>query len=234
MQANFKLNQIIDLLPLHIYEEWTPHFELIDLKLGQTLYEPGQKVAHLHFPLTAIVSGVHILENGDTTQIAMTGNEGVVGIDLLIGAARTLNRAVVLKAGLALRLKLKLVMISFNQEPLVQQLVLKFTQTSFTQIAQGSVCNRHHTLDHQLCCMILRILDRQDDSNILLTHESIATLLGVRREGVTQAAKRLMNASIINYSRGHIKVLDRPALEGRACECYSVTHHEEHRLLTTA
>ena len=233
MQENYKLNKIIDSLPQHIYKEWRPHFEPIDLKLGQILHEPGSVMGHIHFPLTAIVSDVRILDNGNATQIAMTGNEGVVGIYLLLGSQRTPNQAIVIKAGTAIRLRLSLVMGSVYLEPQVQQLILRYAQTSLTQMAQGSVCHRHHTLEQQLCCMLLLILDRQDNLNILLTHESIATLLGVRREGVTQAAKRLMNASILSYCRGHITVLDRLALEERACECYTVIHDEERHLLTT-
>ena len=187
MQINYKLNRIIDLLPSDIFKEWEPHLELVDLKQGQVLHEPGRLVSHLHFPLTAIVSWIRILANGDATQVAMTGKEGVVGIYLLMGAAHTHNRGVVQKAGTALRLRISVVLGSFNQGNPVQQLFLRYTQTLLTQIAQGSVCHRHHALEQQLCSMLLLMLDRQEGDSISLTHEAIANLLGVRREGVTQA-----------------------------------------------
>lgn len=233
MQINYKLNRIIDLLPSDIFKEWEPHLELVDLKQGQVLHEPGRLVSHLHFPFTAIVSWIRILANGDATQVAMTGKEGVVGIYLLMGAAHTHNRGVVQKAGTALRLRISVVLGSFNQGNPVQQLFLRYTQTLLTQIAQGSVCHRHHALEQQLCSMLLLMLDRQEGDSISLTHEAIANLLGVRREGVTQAAKRLMNDGILNYTRGRITVLNRAALERRACECQSVIRDEERRLLTT-
>ena len=163
----------------------------------------------------------------------MTGKEGVVGIYLLMGAAHTHNRGVVQKAGTALRLRISVVLGSFNQGNPVQQLFLRYTQTLLTQIAQGSVCHRHHALEQQLCSMLLLMLDRQEGDSISLTHEAIANLLGVRREGVTQAAKRLMNDGILNYTRGRITVLNRAALERRACGCQSVIRDEERRLLTT-
>ncbi len=233
MNSNYKLNTIINLLPNEVFKEWARHFELVDLKLGQVLHEPGRVVGHLHFPLDTIVSWVRILKNGDTAQVAMTGKEGVVGIYLLMGAAHTHNRAIVQKAGTAIRLRLSVVLGSFNQGNAVQQLFLKYTQTLFTQIAQGSVCYRHHSLDQQLCRMLLLTLDRQASPSIELTHELMASLLGVRREGVTQAAKRLMNDNILSYTRGHITVLDRAALEKRACECYSVIRDDERRYLST-
>lgn len=232
MQIHYRLNKIIDLLPSDIFKEWAPHLELVDLKPGQVLHEPGRIVSHVHFPLTAIVSWIRLLENGDATQVAMTGKEGVIGIYLLMGAVHTHNRAVVQKAGTALRLRLSVVLWSFNQGNPVQQLFLRYTQTLLTQMAQGSVCHRHHALEQQLSSMLLLMLDRQDSDSIGQTHESLANLLGVRREGVTQAAKRLMNDGILKYSRGHITVLDRTALAQRACECHSVIRDEERRLLT--
>ena len=232
MQINYRLNKIIDLLPSDIFKEWSPHLEWVDLKQGQVLHEPGRIVSHLHFPLTAIVSWIRLLENGDATQVAMTGKEGVIGVYLLMGAAHTRNRAVVQKAGTALRLRLSVVLGSFNQGNPVQQLFLRYTQTLITQMSQGAVCHRHHTLERQLCSMLLLMLDRQDDDSIGLTHESMANLLGVRREGVTQAAKRLMNDGILSYSRGRITVLNQTALAERACECHSVIRDEERRLLT--
>lgn len=220
MQPDSHLNQVISLLPRHVVDEWTPHFERVELKSGQVLYEPGRVLRHLYFPLTSIVSWVRILENGASTKVAMTGREGVVGIYLLMGAAQTLNRAIVQKAGAALRLRLSVVLSSFNQGSAVQKILLRYTQTLFNQIAQGAVCHRHHTLEQQLCCMLLLTLDRQDSPTIVLTHELIASLLGVRREGVTQAARRLMTENLIHYSRGVITVIDHAALKERSCECY--------------
>lgn len=233
MQKSINLNKIISFLPSAVVTEWAPHFEHVDLKLGQVLYEPGRILGHLYFPLTAIVSWVRILENGASTKVAITGREGVVGIYLLMGAAQTLNRAIVQKAGSALRLRLSVVLNSFNQGNAVQNILLRYTQTLFNQMAQGSVCHRHHSLEQQLCCMLLLTLDRQDDNTIVLTHELLASLLGVRREGVTQAAHRLMKQNLISYSRGNITVHDRVALEKRSCECYSVINNEYRRFLTT-
>ena len=226
MQPECHLNQLISLLPSHIVAEWTPHFEHVELKLGQVLFEPGRVLSHLYFPLTAIVSWVRILENGTSTKVAITGREGVVGIYLLMGAAQTLNRAIVQKAGSALRLRLSVVLGSFNEGSAVQKVLLQYTQTLFNQMAQGTVCQRHHTLEQQLCCMLLLTLDRQDSRTIVLTHELIASLLGVRREGVTQAARRLMKENIIRYRRGVITVIDRESLEKRSCECYCAMQAE--------
>ncbi|WP_233252856.1 Crp/Fnr family transcriptional regulator [Limnohabitans sp. T6-20] len=175
------------------------------------------------------MSWVHILENGASTEIAITGREGMVGIYLLMGAAQTNNRAIVQKAGSAMRIRLSVVLNSFNQGNAVQKVSLHYAQTLMNQISQVSVCNRHHTLEQQLCRMLLLTLDRQDSQTIVLTQELMASLLGVRREGVTHAAHRLMNQNILHYSRGNITVLDRKALEKRACECYSVISREYDR-----
>lgn len=234
MQPSVHANQIISFLPPDVVTEWAPHFEHVELKLGQVLYEPGRVLGHLYFPLTAIVSWVRILENGASTKVAITGREGLVGIYLLMGAAQTLNRAIVQKAGAALRLRLSVVLGSFNQGNAVQRVLLRYTQTLFNQMAQGSVCHRHHSLEQQLCCMLLLTLDRQDDNTIVLTHELLASLLGVRREGVTQAARRLTKQNLISYSRGNITVHDRVALERRSCECYSVINDGYNRCLTAA
>jgi CRP-like cAMP-binding protein len=232
MQEDIRLNKIISFLPSAIIDEWAPDFEHIDLQLGQVLYEPGRVLGHLYFPLTAIVSWVRILENGASTKVAITGREGVVGIYLLMGAEQTLNRAIVQKPGSALRLRLSAVLNKFNHGNEVQRIFLRYTQTLFNQMAQGSVCHRHHSLEQQLCCMLLLTLDRQDSPTIVLTHELLASLLGVRREGVTQAARRLMQQNFIRYSRGNITVLNRTALEQRSCECYNVINNEYNRFLS--
>ena len=226
MQNSPNSNKIINLLSDQIQEEWSPHFEPVELKLGQVLYEPGRAIGHLYFPLTAIVSWVHILESGASSEIAITGREGIVGIYLLMGAAQTNHRAIVQKAGSAIRIRLSVVLNSFNQGNTVQKIFLRYTQTLLNQISQVSVCNRHHSVEQQLCRMLLLTLDRQDSKTIVLTHELMANLLGVRREGVTHAAHRLMNENILHYSRGNITVLDSKALEDRTCECYSVISRE--------
>jgi CRP-like cAMP-binding protein len=234
MQKNIRLNKIIALLPPSVVNEWTPHFEHVELKQGQVLYAPGGVLRHLYFPLTAIVSWVRILENGATTKVAMVGREGVVGLYLLLGAVQTLNCAMVQKAGSAIRLQLGDVLTHFNHGDEVQKIFLRYTQTLFNQMAQGSVCHRHHALEQQLCCMLLFTLDRQDSNTIALTHERLANLLGVRREGVTQAAHRLMQQNAIRYSRGNITVLNRQALEEQSCECYNVINDEYQRFLSAA
>ena len=226
MQIDIHANKVISFLPSDILDEWAPHFEHVELKLGQVLQEPARVVSHLYFPLTAIVSWVRILENGASTKVAITGREGVVGIYLLVGGPHTHNRTIVQKAGTAVRLRLSVVLNSFNHGNVVQKIFLRYSQTLLNQMAQGSICHKHHSLEQQLCCMLLLTLDRQDNNIIVLTHELIANLLGFRREGVTQAAHRLMNENIINYSRGYITVLDRDALNKRTCECYNVISDE--------
>ena len=231
MQNTSNTNKIIGFLSDSAFEEWAPYFEPVDLTLGQVLFEPGRIIGHLYFPLTAIVSWVHVLENGASTEIAITGREGVVGIYLLMGALQTNNRAIVQKAGAAIRIRLSAVLNSFNQGNVVQKVLLRYAQTLMNQVSQVSVCNRHHSLEQQLCRMLLQTLDRQDSNTIVLTHELMANMLGVRREGVTHAARRLMNENILHYSRGNITVLNRKALEERACECYNVISREYDRFL---
>lgn len=231
MVKNPDLNQIISFLPEVIHEEWAPHFEPTDLEVGQILYEPGRALKHLYFPLTTIVSWVHVLENGSSSDVAIIGREGVIGIYLLMGASQTYNSAVVLKAGSAIRINLSVVLNSFNQGTAVQKVFLRFTQNLITQVSQGAVCHRHHSLEQQLCRMLLMILDRQDGNDITMTHESMAKFLGVRREGVTQAARRLMEENTISYTRGHVVVLDRKSLEKRSCECYNIIKNDHDNCL---
>ena len=233
MHADFRSNKIISLLPKEIVEEWMPHFEEVNLKFGQVLYEPGSALGHLYFPLTAIVFGVHTLENGASTKIATTGREGVVGIYLLMGAAKTHNQAIVHKAGTAIRLRLSVLLHHFNHGSAVQKIFLRYAQTLFIQMSQNSVCHKHHSLEQQLSRMFLQTLDRQDGDAIALTHEAMADMLGVRREAVSQAAHRLMNANVITYSRGHITVLNRADLETRTCECYKVISEEYRNFIAT-
>ena len=224
-------NHILSLLPEITVNTWAPHFETIDLPMGKVLHESGSILRHMYFPTTAIVSWVYVLENGASTEIAMAGHEGVVGMYMLMGGGKSHNQAVVHTAGQAIRIPLSVVLESFNQDHEVQRIFWLFTRALITQMAQIAVCHRHPTLDQQLCRLLLLILHRIDGDAIMMTHEVIASLLGVRREGVTLAAKKLMHEGLISYARGHITVLDRAALELRACECYSVISQEYERLL---
>ncbi len=231
VKRQFQENHILALLPGASYADWAPHFEIINLPLGKVLYEPGAILGHVYFPTTAIISWIYVLSNGASTEVVMTGREGLVGMYQLMGGGKSHNRAMVQTAGQAVRLPLSVALSSFTQNQQVQRLFLLYTQAMITQMAQIGVCHRHHTLDQQLCRMLLLTLDRMDGINIAMTHELMSELLGVRREGVTLAAKRLMKNGVIHYSRGHITVLDRAQLENRVCECYGVIRQEYERLL---
>lgn len=207
------------------------HLEPIDLALGQVLYEPDVAEHYAYFPTTAIVSLLYVMSNGDTAEIAMVGNEGVVGISLFMGGNSTPSRAVVLSGGKGLRLGARLLKEVFDTSGQTMHVLLRYTQALITQMAQTAVCNRHHTLDQQLCRRLLLSLDRLAGDELAMTQELMANMLGVRREGVTEAALNLQKAGLISYARGHIKVLDRVGLEKRACECYAVVKHEYDRLL---
>jgi len=224
-------NHILAQLPESTAAAWQPEMETIDLPMGEVLYEPGSVLCHLYFPTTAIVSWVYLLENGASTEIAMTGREGVVGMYMLMGGGKSNNRAIVQKAGQAIRVPLRRVLDSFSQGHDVQRLFWRFTRALITKMAQIAVCHRHHTLDQQLCRMLLLTLNRIDGDTIVMTHEVLASLLGVRREGVSMAAKKLMEDGLVSYSRGRITVHDRAALERRACECYGVIRHEYEQLV---
>jgi CRP-like cAMP-binding protein len=201
------------------------------MPLGSVLYEPGVALSHVYFPTTAIVSLLYVMENGTSTEIAVVGHEGIVGVSLFMGGESTPSRAVVQSAGKGFRLKARIVKEEFNRAGPVLHLFLRYTQALITQMSQTAVCNRHHTLDQQLCRWLLLSLDRLQADEIVMTQERIANMLGVRREGVTDAALKLQRAGLIRYSRGHIVVLDRQALQKRACECYSVVKKEDERLL---
>jgi CRP-like cAMP-binding protein len=234
MPRQFTKNNILNLLPEATYNAWAPYFETVELPMGQVLYRPGSILSHMYFPTTAIVSWVYVLENGASTEIAMTGREGVVGMYMLMGGGKSHNQAIVQTAGQAIRIPVKLVMDTFSQGHQVQSIFWLFTRGLITQMAQIAVCHRHHTVDQQLNRMLLLTLDRMDDNTIVMTHEVIASLLGVRREGVTMAAKKLMDEGIIRYARGRITIQNRTALEQRACECYGVIRQEYARLLPVA
>jgi CRP-like cAMP-binding protein len=224
-------NRIVAALPAAEYDRLLPCLEPTDLPLGHVLYEPGTTLKHLYFPVSGIVSLLYMLENGASAEIAITGNEGVVGIALFMGGHSTSSRAVVQSAGYAYRMKAAFLAKEFDTGGPLHRLLLIFTQALITQMSQTAVCNRHHRLDQQLCRWLLLSLDRLPAMELKMTQELIADMLGVRREGVTQAAGNLQKAGLISYRHGRIKVLDRPGLERRACECYSVVRQETDRLL---
>lgn len=215
-------------------DEWrriAPQLETVDLPLGKVLYESGASMSHVYFPTTAIVSLLYVMEDGASAEIAVVGHEGVVGIALFMGGETTPSRSVVQSAGMGYRLRASAIKEEFNRSGPVMHLLLRYTQALITQMAQTAVCNRHHSLDQQLCRWLLLSLDRLNSNELVMTQELIANMLGVRREGVTEAALRLQRLGLIRYTRGHITVLDRPALEERVCECYSVVKKEYDRLL---
>jgi CRP-like cAMP-binding protein len=229
--ADPRQNRLLDALPDAEWERWLAHLEPVDMPLGKVLYEPGIRLTHVYFPTTSIVSLLYVMEDGASAEIAVVGHDGLVGISLFMGGESTTNRAVVQSAGQGFRLKANLLMLEFNRAGPVLHLLLRYTQALITQMAQTAVCNRHHSLDQQLCRWLLLSLDRLPTNELIMTQELIANMLGVRREGVTEAAGNLDKAGLIRYRRGHITVLDRSGLEKRTCECYSVVKHEYDRLL---
>ena len=228
---NPRANHLLAALPRPEWARWLPQLELTDMPLGQVLYESGRTLDHVYFPTTAIVSLLYVMENGASAEIAVVGNEGLVGISLFMGGGSTSSRAVVQSAGRGYRLAAQAMKEEFNQAGPVMHLMLRYTQALITQMAQTAVCNRHHTLDQQLCRWLLLSLDRLAGTELQMTQELIANMLGVRREGVTAAALSLQHAGLIRYARGRISVLDRPGLERRTCECYGVVKREYDRLL---
>ncbi|MGA3156750.1 MAG: Crp/Fnr family transcriptional regulator [Steroidobacteraceae bacterium] len=224
-------NHLLAALPPEEFARLGPHLELIPMQLGQTLYEPGDQLQHVYFPTTAIVSLLYILESGSSAEIAGVGNEGVLGISLFMGGNSTPSSAVVQTAGFGYRLAGSLLKSEFNRGAMVQRLLLRYTQALLTAMCQTAACNRHHSIEQQLCRWLLQIVDRMPQRELVMTQELIASALGVRREGVTEAAGKLQRAGLINYRRGHISVSDRLGLEGRACECYAVLHREVSRLM---
>jgi len=207
------------------------HLEPVDMPLGDVVYESGRLLDHVYFPTTCIVSLLYVLDNGASAEIAVVGYEGVVGISLFMGGETTPSRAVVQSAGSAFRLPSAVMKAEFTRGGSMQHLMLRYTQALITQMAQTAVCNRHHSVDQQLCRWLLLSIDRLSAPEITMTQELIANMLGVRREGVTEAAGKLQDAGVIRYRRGHIKVLDRARLEGMSCECYEVVRRETARLL---
>ena len=223
-------NHLLAALPPGEWQRWLPQLEQVEMPLGLVLYESGTTLSHVYFPTTSIVSLLYVMENGSSAEIAVIGNEGIVGISLFMGGESTPSRAVVQSAGKGLRLKAQAIKDEFKRAP-VLHLLLRYTQALITQMAQTAVCNRHHSLDQQLCRWLLLSLDRLRGNELVMTQELIANMLGVRREGVTESAVKLQKAGLIRYSRGRINVLDRPGLEERSCECYAVVKKEYDRLL---
>ncbi len=227
-------NHLLHALAASDYERIAARLELVPLKLGEVLYEPGMPLRHVYFPTTAIVSLLYVMENGASAEIAIVGNEGILGIALFMGGETTPSRAVVQSAGYGYRLKAQFLKEEFERFGPFLRLLLRYTQALITQMAQTAVCNRHHSLDQQLCRWLLLSLDRLATNELTMTQELIANMLGVRREGVTESAGRLQLAGLIHYRRGKITVLDRPRLEARTCECYQVVKTEFDRLLPYA
>jgi CRP-like cAMP-binding protein len=224
-------NHLLAALPDTEWQRWQPLLERVSLPLGKVLYESGNTLSHVYFPTTAIVSLLYVMESGASAEIAVVGNEGLVGISLFMGGESTPSRAVVQSAGDGFRLSSASMKEEFGRSGPVMHLMLRYTQALITQMAQTAVCNRHHSLDQQLCRWLLLSLDRLSGSDLVMTQELIANMLGVRREGVSEAALKLQGDGLIRYSRGHISVLDRAGLEQRTCECYAVVKAEYDRLL---
>jgi len=229
-----KQNHLLAALPAEIFDRILPHLELVSMPLGEVLYESGGQLQYVYFPTTAIVSLHYLMESGASAEISGVGNEGVLGISLFMGGNTTPSLATVQTAGIGYRLKGRLMMEEFNLAGPMMRLMLRYTQALMTQISQTAVCNRHHSIEQQLCRWLLLTLDRLPSNELTITQELIAGMLGVRREGITEAAGKLQRAGLISYRRGHITVLDRSGLESHACECYNVVKKEFHRLLCYA
>ena len=227
---SLELNQILRALPAPERERLYPHLRLVPMSLGMVLYESGARVRHIYFPTDCIVSLLYVLEDGNSAEIAIVGKEGAVGVSLFMGGETTPSRAVVQTPGFAYRLSGTRLKQEFDRHGQMLNLLLRYTQSLITQMAQTAVCNRYHALDQQLCRWLLLSLDRLDSNELKMTQELIASMLGVRREGVTEAAGRLQKQGVIRYSRGKITVLDRPKLERLSCECYGVVKKESDRL----
>lgn len=224
-------NRLLSVLPAAEFERLQPHLKLVSLPLGKVLYESGNRMRNVYFPTNSIVSLLYTLVNGASAEIAVVGNDGIIGVSLFMGGESTPSRAVVQSAGYAYQLAGKILKQEFDRAGAMQHLLLRYTQSLITQMAQTAVCNRHHSVDQQLCRWLLLSLDRLSSNDLQMTQELIANMLGVRREGVTEAAGKLQQAGLIRYSRGHISVLDRAKLEARTCECYAVVKKESDRLL---
>jgi CRP-like cAMP-binding protein len=224
-------NHILDALPPPERERLFPYLKLVVLPLGKVLYESGDRLPHIYFPTDSIISLLYVLEDGASAEIAVVGNDGAVGIALFMGGETTTNRAIVQSSGFAYKLTGARLKREFNRHGEVLNILLRYTQALITQMAQTAVCNRHHSVDQQLCRWLLLSLDRLPSNRLAMTQELIANMLGVRREGVTDSAGKLQRLGVIHYQRGHIEVLDRPKLETLCCECYAVVRKETDRLM---
>jgi CRP-like cAMP-binding protein len=227
-------NLLLAALPGELLDALRPHFDYVRLPLGEAVYESGGRQSYVYFPTDSIVSLLYVLADGSSAEIAVVGREGLVGISLFMGGETTPSRAVVQSAGHAFRMRAAILKKNFSLKTELHHLLLRYTQALITQMTQTAVCNRHHTVDQQLCRWLLLSLDRLPDDMVSMTQELIANMLGVRREGVTEAAGKLQSAALIHYSRGHIRVLDRKGLEARVCECYGVVKAEYDRLLPSS
>ena len=227
-------NHLLAALPAEVFERMSPNLELVAMPLGDVLYESGGQLQHVYFPTTAIISLHYIMENGASAEIAGVGNEGVLGISLFMGGDTTPSRAAMSTGGHGYRLRAKLMMDEFNRTGPMMRLMLRYTQALITQMSQTAVCNRHHSVEQQLCRWLLLTLDRTPGNELTMTQELISGMLGVRREGITEIAGNLQREGLISYRRGHITVLDRTGLEAHACECYQVVKKEFNRLLSDA
>jgi len=227
-------NQLLAALPASEYDRLQPHLEPVPMPLGRVLYESGAHQARVYFPTSAIVSLLYVMEDGASAEIAVVGNEGMVGVALFMGGETTPSRAVVQSGGHGYRLRGQLLKEEFHRAGPLQALLLRYSQALLTQMGQTAVCNRHHSVEQQFCRWLLLSLDRLPSNEVTMTQELIANMLGVRREGVTEAAKKLQNANVIRYRRGRIEVIDRTALENHGCECYAVVRREYDRLLPRA
>ncbi|MFN4352243.1 MAG: Crp/Fnr family transcriptional regulator [Hylemonella sp.] len=224
-------NQLLAALPLGEFRPWLSQLDLVDLPLGSVLYEAGRAQPYVYFPTTAVVSLLYVTLNGSSAETAVVGHEGVVGVSLFMGGETSPCRALVRNAGQGYRLRARALQEAFNSSATTRRLLLRYAQALMTQVSQMAVCNRHHSVEKQLCRWLLMTLDRLPDNHLRMTQEMISTMLGVRREGVTEHANKLQNAGLIRYTRGHIEVLDRQGLEERVCECYRVVKKECDRLL---
>jgi CRP-like cAMP-binding protein len=224
-------NQLLAALPASALQRWLPDLEYVELPLGQVLYEAGATLSHVYFPTTAIVSLLYVMQNGESAEIAVVGNDGVVGISLFMGGNSTPSRALIQSAGGAYRLRAPLMKEEFERGGPVLHLLLRYTQALITQMVQTAACNKHHSLDQQLCRWLLLSLDRLQGTEMVMTQDLIAHMLGVTRDGATQGALKLQSDGLIDYTQGQIRVLDRRALEARTCECYEVVKKEYDRLL---
>jgi CRP-like cAMP-binding protein len=227
-----KQNHFLASLPEDTYQRLLPDLELVSMPIGRILHESGSRLSHIFFPTTSIVSLLHVMESGGSAEIAIVGRDGLVGVSVFMGSDTALSRALVLSSGDGYRVKSNIIKREFANGGELQALALRYTQALITQMAQTALCNRHHALEQQLCRWLLCSLDRLPGNELLITQEMIANMLGVRREGVTEAAGKLQSEGMIRYSRGHITILDRKKLESRVCECYAVVVKEYDRLLS--